>query len=140
MFLFLKKESARPPQQRPSHREDIAIAPLLRRQGDTRRISNDWLQQEQAIATNRDDCDDCNCPHHRSAGRARGDKGYAETATLQSTLYFGRWSPERAPGLDARVASDERNKLINRTRRRRRDKLRPLRTREQCRDRTQQSA
>ncbi len=39
------------------------------------------------------------------------------------------WSQERAPGLDVRVASDERDEPIDRTRRRRRDKLAPLRTR-----------
>jgi hypothetical protein len=86
-------------------------------------------RRERAIATDRDDCDDRDRPHHRSTGRARGDKQYAETATLQSTLYFGRWSQERAPRLDARVASDQRDEPIDRTRRRGRDELAPLRTR-----------
>jgi hypothetical protein len=48
---------------------------------------------------------------------------------LQSTLYFGCWSQERAPGLNARVASDEHDEPIDCTRQRQQDKLAPLRTR-----------
>jgi hypothetical protein len=113
MFFGDAEAALKPAPPRWNHRDcpPHCAMKISTTRGSANRSQRDDRSGDGSIAfrrSRRHDLDDRGRPNHSSAGRARGGKRYAETATLQSTDFF--WALASREGARTRCQSGKRGK------------------------------